>query len=270
MDIRDISMDTFPAYYSVHKGRAIWEIFNLQKKLLDRYVGVEKLPKYPVDINAPINQVMIKDFIARITEELGEAYESYLWLYNWVLNGRKASIEEATQRVYNFNEELADAIHFMVEALIFTSIQPNNLVEYLTTLGFPNTSPDPPDIYNTPYQSPILYQGVFSDPATIAVPSTYTRLTTGGQLLSPNRKSSMAHHMWNITYFLQLARNSLKNKPWKQSHMLSDRQTYSINMFYAFMELLDFCKSQGLTEENFLAIYWAKNQVNHFRLSSKY
>lgn len=272
MDIRDINMEPFEYTYSKNTGRVVQAIFKLQKDLLDLYIGVEKLPQYPIDINAPVNQVLIKDFIARVTEELGEAYESYLWLYNWARGDQAHDRDTAVQKLYNFNEEIADAIHFLVEALIFTGITPTLLNQYISQFNFPEYMPDDrDDTYNLVKDTPIAYQGRGFDKSIIALPHLLENLLTkGGQESSPNMKGILAERMWSVTYFLQLSRNALKNKPWKQSQMLSDGKVYRTNMVYAFIELVALCQYMGMTEKHFFAIYWAKNQVNHFRIQSKY
>ncbi len=274
MDIRNVDMAPFAELYESKKNRIIEAIFDLQKALLDRYIKVEKLPHYPVDIHAPTNQIMIKDFIARITEELGEAYESYDWLYRWVKfnNCKGDELGAAEQRIHNFNEEIADAIHFIIEAFIFTGITPHTVNAFVNQYNFPEYVPDDlGDTFNLVRGSTIEVQGYDHDFPDIALSHLQNNLLTrGGQMISPFTRNNIAIKMWHVTYYLQLARNALKNKPWKQSHMMSDNKTFRNNMIYAFMELVDFCDYVDIHEQEFLAIYWAKNQVNHFRITSKY
>ena len=51
-------------------------MYSLSLEQLDGYRQIEMLPDYPVDINNHQNQVVLKDFIARVIEELMEGYES--------------------------------------------------------------------------------------------------------------------------------------------------------------------------------------------------
>jgi hypothetical protein len=273
MDIRNVDIVPFGDIYATHKSRVVEAIFSLQRSLLDRYIGVEKLPPYPIDLHAPTNQILIKDFIARVTEELGEAYESHIWLSHWVQNGRDTHERGvAEQKLFNFNEEIADAIHFLVEALIFTGITPATINQFINQFNFPEYMPDDQgDIFNNCRDTPLFFQGMPGDFPSLALPHlSQDLLTQGGQRISPTTSAMMAQRMWAVTYWLQIARNALKNKPWKQSQMLSDNKVFRDNMIYAFMELICLCDFLDIQEANFFGIYWAKNQVNHFRITSKY
>lgn len=75
---------------------------------------------------------------------------------------------------------------------------------------------------------------------------------------------------WNIVYHLGLMCNCLKNKPWKQTEMLTDRpkfKDYLINAFYMMYRVL---KSNELSDEDIYNLYFKKNEVNKFRIRSKY
>lgn len=258
MDIRDIKIEDFNEYYKgTNNTPVLTQIFNLQKKLLDAYIGIEKLPPYPVDINSPINQILIKDFIARVTEELGEAHESYIWLCD-SSSHPDGNDPEVLHKVYNFNEEIADSIHFITELCIYSGISEDQVIggEGL--------------YYGIKKASNITYQSYPHDIIrSIRIPNQ-TLFTQGGTNISPNLKAYQALDMWVVTYCLQLARNSLKNKPWKQTQMLSDKRVYTHNVIQAYRALLDLAHYSGITYMGFLAIYWAKNQINWFRIKSKY
>ena len=71
MDIRDIKEEVV---YPLGKG--LTEMYRLQKVLLDSYIKIEGLPQYPVNVNLKVSQSLIKDFVGRVIEELGEGYES--------------------------------------------------------------------------------------------------------------------------------------------------------------------------------------------------
>ena len=72
MDIRNIK-ETVP---TLEVGTYLQSMYSLSLEQLDGYRQIEKLPDYPVDINNHQNQVVLKDFIARVIEELMEGYES--------------------------------------------------------------------------------------------------------------------------------------------------------------------------------------------------
>lgn len=269
MDIRDINMAPFDSLWEVHKGRAVEAVFEWQEDLLNEYVKIEKIPQWPIDINSPTNQILLKDFIARVTEELGEGFESYLKLYSYIMRQPSDFIEyqltdNLEHPLFNFNEEIADAIHFLTEACIMVGIKPLTLYTLDSLLGEEVTG-----LYNYVRPAGVDYQGFSLDRVRVLDNKGYL-LTEGGRRFSPAIKAQMALQMWNVTYFLQLARNALKNKPWKQTQMLSDNQVFKHAMAEAYHELVALCRLSGMTEKNFLAIYWAKNQINKFRIASRY
>ena len=72
LDIRNIKEIVPP----LEVGTYLQSMYSLSLEQLDGYRQIEKLPDYPVDINNHQNQVVLKDFIARVIEELMEGYES--------------------------------------------------------------------------------------------------------------------------------------------------------------------------------------------------
>lgn len=75
---------------------------------------------------------------------------------------------------------------------------------------------------------------------------------------------------WRITEELGEAMNCLKNKPWKQTHMLTDVDHYVeelIDGFHFYIELLIL---SGIDEKSLFDIYFRKSEVNKFRQRSRY
>jgi len=69
---------------------------------------------------------------------------------------------------------------------------------------------------------------------------------------------------------LGCAMNCLKNKPWKQTHMLTDKVRYHSNILNAFFKLISYAKSMGLTHTTLFDLYFRKSEVNKFRQRSQY
>lgn len=268
MDVRDIPIPTtFP------KGRTIPEIFRLQGELLDEYLKVEKLEKYPFPIDSPKHQIILKDFIARVVEELGEAFQSYeIMLIHQ--SEEKTENKYYTPHIFNFNEELADALHFFVETMIVTGMTPDTILHYTERN---NTTPpnrehnwhwDHYELlgYNNIPLHRIVSPGFLLADSVIEAEKSYL----GGLYLSQRVYDDMAMGLWDITYKLQLARNTLKNKPWKQTHMKTDEDMFFNYMVEAFNSLMRFTRSVGISEEGLYTLYFRKNEVNKFRIRSKY
>ena len=74
----------------------------------------------------------------------------------------------------------------------------------------------------------------------------------------------------DIVFELGLACNCLKNKPWKQSQMLTDKAKYKSHIQHAFSYLILLLKLEKLSMKDIYILYFKKNAVNHFRIRSKY
>lgn len=75
---------------------------------------------------------------------------------------------------------------------------------------------------------------------------------------------------YTIIEQLGLAMNCLKNKPWKQTHMLTDVARFKLHLGKAFQALVSLLHFNGLNSYDIYDLYFKKNRVNHFRQDSKY
>lgn len=267
MDIRDIKDEiVYPGY------ETFGELFRLQKILIDHYVQIEGLPPYPLDLNTKKSQDIIKDFSARIIEELGEGFESYQMMLDMFHHGEDE--ESMIPALQNFNEEVADAIHFWLELMIFSGFEVPHLRGWLENdweVSFRN-----PDLF-----SEYLKLGGYLVENAIPLRRIPKRMVIkdenlkdeflrGGRALSNVLSYHMKAYLWDITYYLQMARNTLKNKPWKQTHMLTDVSQYETGVKKATYALFTFFYFAGFNERSLFHIYYKKNKVNQFRIQSKY
>lgn len=267
MDIRDIKEDV------QYPGRtAFSDLFVLQKILINHYVKIEGLPQYPLEIHTKQSQNIIKDFSARIIEELGEGFESYMTMMDMFHHGEDE--KDMIPHLQNFNEEIADAIHFWLELMIFSGYEVSHLQKWMEQdweVSFRN-----PDIFDE-YMKLGAYIVESSIPM-IKIPKRMVikdaelkdEFLRGGRALSKVLCNQMKVYLWDITYYLQMARNTLKNKPWKQSHMLTDLGQYETALKKAAYSMFTFFYFAGFTKESLFHIYYKKNKVNQFRIQSKY
>lgn len=187
------------------------DIFNRQRELAEKYHPIEKAngfnvgEKIEVDINNQFGQHRIKDFAWRVTEELMEASEA------WYINDSD-----------HCQEEVADALHFMVEMCIICGMTADDF-------DFSDIEDDGSVVGNFPNQCGA------------------------------------------VVYNLGIACNCLKNKPWKQTQMLTDITAFKKYLKKAFMQLMFSARSAGIIGgESMYDLYFRKNKVNQFRQDSKY
>lgn len=75
---------------------------------------------------------------------------------------------------------------------------------------------------------------------------------------------------FDIVYNLGLMCNCLKNKPWKQTQMLTDRPKFKKYLASAWTCLMSTFFWEDISLEEIYDLYFKKNAVNQFRIRSKY
>ena len=282
MDSRDIKEEP----RKIEQGKYLEDIYGLQKVLLDHYINIEGLPQFPIDVNTKANQVMLKDFTSRIIEELAEGYESFEELIERLkatnFNVLMLSSDTLKVALQNFNEELSDALHFFIELLIYANVQPDDILRYyrkFTPLHSEDDN-DSGDVINIIGKGPELIGSKFEsndythDKHKFSVLNNPDKLHTIGNSftlgsdIEPNNKLSL--YLWEITYKLNMSRNCLKNKPWKQSGVMTDEIKYQAYLVEAFIYFIKTLFAFGADSEVIHYIYFKKNMVNRFRIESKY
>lgn len=208
------------------------DIFDKQQKLLDKYKDIEKMPALPVSIHTHEGQKWIKDFLWRVTEELGESYEAQLQIqvqdqaydadvFMDIDQHQKLVAQYEVHQI----EELIDALHFIVELIIIVG------KDWQWAR----------DLLNDNDEKRVL--GLSKD---------------------------ISQDYWEVAYWLGMVGNTLKNKPWKQTQMQTDDKKFYRNLGYAFVSLFNCLAELGYDEREVFSFYDRKNQVNTFRQRSKY
>ena len=75
---------------------------------------------------------------------------------------------------------------------------------------------------------------------------------------------------WEIVYRLGLMCNCLKNKPWKQTQMMTDTSKFEEYLRQTWLYYIQVMFKQGITILDIYDLYFKKNAVNKFRIRSKY
>lgn len=288
MDSRDIK-EVPP---TVEDGKYLEKIYELQKELLEGYIKIEGLPPYPININAKSSQTLIKDFIGRVIEELAEAYESILEVgkitkeNRYFIEPNKTELNKALNHLQNISEELADAMHFMVELLIYSNIQPEDIQNYLNKLNQEYSLTFKDDIlYNAMISGFVMLDDIennsinsislidiakkeFSDDKSIV--DRDWELYQACSFVNLETFNKLKMGLWEVTYHLNIARNFLKNKPWKQSQMMSDEIRFQEQVVLGFIKMMGLYLVMGVLSPNLYYIYFKKNRINLFRQRSKY
>lgn len=193
------------------------QIFRRQLELMQKYHDIEKAnglivtEEVPVNLHHALGQYRLKDFAWRITEELGEAFEA---------------LRIHPEIPEHFSEEIADAIHFLVEFTILAGVPPSELsASFNNEMGVSDISRE------------------------------YDKL---------------APLMAVVVESLAMTCNCLKNKPWKNTHMMTDTSHFHSCLGRTWRAFLFLCRSSGIDSGDLTNLYFKKSEVNKFRQRTNY
>lgn len=196
-------------------------IFEKQRELAHKFTLLEmqnhtlETEAFPVDIQDRKGQMLLRRYAWQITEEICEA-----------LMARDFAPEE-------FEIEVADAFHFIIEMALHIGLSPASLVESVVAES----------------GSPGLLEGAWQREVVNLTPL-----------------SIAATEAWmNVILDLALLMNKLKNRPWRTDHRPTDPVTFLYHFQAVFRSFLQACIVEGLTLETLCASYFGKAEINEQR-----
>ena len=290
MDIRDIKEQA-----PLVDDKQLEEIYSLQKNLMEGYIGkIEKdLPMYPIDVNSRKGQAVLKDMSARVIEEIGEGYESTTYalqlLSKYGFNKNIMTEEDHTMllnHLQNSNEEQADAIAFFVELMLYCNILPEDVYRYVQNVLLKKYQTNKRFYWNLESLMGVglallqerfgditsgLYRVIEDDDFETQEEADHVfSYIPGYNCISWDFHDNAAKLAWEVTYHLSVARNFLKNKPWKQTGVMTDEKALQEEIVIAFIEYLGYLKYCGFTAQSVYVLRFKKHLVNCFRQRSQY
>lgn len=297
MDIRNIKTPQ----PEVVDDKYLEALFKIQVNLMEGYYKIEGLPRPPLDINLKSTQVILKDFSSRVIEEIAEGYESTTNAINICTSvGFNIAMLEEDQKsmilnhLQNSNEEMADATAFFTELMVYAQIGPEDIYNYINTVlkdkvGLKNPVVTLQDIMmvgmvllikdhrtwrNIKAESewPVLKLVLEDSPGELNQ-TRYDKIhayTPGFNGLSEYSHEQEALLIWDIAYHLNIGRNYLKNKTWKQSGEMTNELQYQEQVVLGFIKYCGYLMLVGFEPETLFHLCWRKNQVNVFRQQSNY
>lgn len=207
------------------------EMFERQRNLMIKYGPIEKSNGL-VHMDAPVN---IDDRLAQ------QRMKDFAWRFTEEMTEATQALMLHPEIVDHFKEELSDATHFLIELMILADVKVEDITDNMKDY----------DAYDGDAMDLIQHQfGV------AIVPD-----------LSLNNVSLL---QYKVITELGIAMNFLKNKPWKQSHMLTDENRFHTQLETTFFEFILMMFSFGIGSEEIYDLYTRKNKVNQFRQDSKY
>lgn len=282
MDVRNIQIPDI----KLDSTQYLSKMYELGLTQLNGYLKIEGLPSPPLDINPPKSQVILKDFIGRIIEELTEGYESTSEVVKMMREvGWNVSIlpnyKDLLNHLQNANEEQADAIGFFITLLLYSNIMPEDIYEYVS-LNLEEEVDSLDKLMS--YGVKILYEinseyirstgySLFNESLANYFNVDYEKVvsyTPGFHSISEQTHDSEAFNLWQITYQINVARNLLKNRPWKQTQVMSKELDYQEAVVKSFLMYLGFLAINGFNQSSLFELFYRKQQLNLWRQGSGY
>lgn len=230
MNINDCSGDSTQLAKDTHTEDRLQLIFIRQAELMEKYHVIEEK-----------NGLLLYPFVpANLDDAKAQAR---LKDFAWRVTEEVAETLDSYYKkepIEHMVEEMADVCHFMVEMAIISGISPTDLI--------------PSDTLPSPGRD--LLDHLWSAVAEKIGPYP--------QVILPE---------W---YFCQFIRNlgmtchTLKNKAWKQTQMITDKDEYRKRFVTAMHSFVALCIAMGMTSKDMFNYYFRKSEVNSFRQRSKY
>lgn len=284
-------------------GMELEKIFQLHEGLLEKYLPIEGLPHWPINVNKREAQAILKDMSARVIEELGEGYESTTYVlqmldklgYNFN-RWEREDYRQLLNHLQNSNEEQADAIAFFINLLFYSNIGVDDVKGYIISKGLSKLLVDntvskedmstdfimmvglgilsnrfnTDDLLSADLRSWKIFRESLFEQFSIKDYDKVASYTPAFHNISWELHDIEAKMCWELSYHLSVARNYLKNKPWKQTGEMTDEQRYQEEIVIAFLELLGYFRFIGFNAESLLQLRYKKHLVCLFRIKSKY
>lgn len=282
MDIRDIKVEV-PQVEDFLKA-----IFKYGTEQAQAYRSVENIPEGPIDINTSKNQAILKDFIGRVTEELAEGHESLIEVTDILEQvGFNKDLLDTDQikailnGLQNANEEQADALGFFVTLFNLANISAEDIYSYYSVKGAGfDHSIDLSTLmsYGVSLQHrhkdvAIVHYSIFDPELVESVNQDYEKVlkyTPGFHSVSERKIRLNEIRLWLVVYYLNLARNVLKNRPWKQTQVMSKEDQFQEYLVLSFIYYLGYLATNNFTPEGLFELFYRKQQLNLWRISTNY
>lgn len=235
MNVDDILDSEVPTDFSQYDRLDM--IFMRQHELMKKYLPIERrnglliCEDVPVNIDDRFGQARLKDFFWRITEELTEAVDACR-VHGHIPN--------------HAYEELADSLHFMVEALILSGIPSSSIMIGRYDCSSQLIEPDTTDKLFAIYSTPVEWHD------------------------QRQTNAKLENYIYEAVHAIGCASNCLKQRPWKQTHQLTDLDKYKNWVVLGLVWIIKTFRYLKVPPEDIFAMYWKKSEVNKFRQRSNY
>lgn len=246
------------------------EMFTAQHSLVDRYVKLGRMPKFPLKLSEKTSHKTLKDLGGYFIEELSELYEEYVSMYQYSDLNMPEEVESST---IAFKEEMADCFHFLLEILMYAGFTQEGIQNWIDSYSPLQHILNPEsgdnrleELFTWAKQANDSELGNKPDPACYRVSLNGFSSSIGLSTLSDN-----SQFLWTLSHKLKQTERKLNSsKPWKSSESEADYKAYEHGMFEVFLLFIRMAKYCGFTADLLHKEYMKKNQKNFDRIKNGY
>ena len=205
---------------------------DLLKAIFDRQKSL--MGKYH-DIELKSGLLQTEDCPVNLDDKRGQAR---IKDFSWRVTEELGEALDARTNKDHYQEELIDGLHFLTELTILAGKDYNTIL---------------------PINTPAYDEDHLRD-----------LVENANEVIS--RKLNDTLDFWVSRFIEQLAMmcNCLKNKPWKQSMMKTDREAFYNRLTNVWVCYITILVVSGMNAEDIAGTYLKKSQVNKFRIRSAY
>jgi hypothetical protein len=254
-------------------------VIPVQKELLARYIAKGSLPEFPLsDLESKQNQKVLKGFVDCFIEECSEAYNE-LELMLVAASANKP--EEAKEHLRRYNEEVADANHFLLEVLIYSGYESEAVDTLIETYCKDKNldsfyKPDKPfdvlmavaGMINRSQKSGVLFCKGFRVADEMESLDDYT--LRGGRRIDPSTLAEHAEKLWYVTHSFKQLCNTLKNRDWTSTHRALNEQLFEEFLLKALLYWALYLDFSGFGQIQICKSYLRKANINLERINNGY
>lgn len=207
-------------------------IFQRQRELMEKYHQIEASNGLLITPEIPVN----------LHDHKGQfRLKDFAWRITEELGEALEAFHIHYDIPEHYDEEIADALHFFVEFTILAGFHPEDIaqrwIDRYDRLGF------------------LYLEGAKGEIKEIKSNRKYLALALRTGL---------------FTEALATTCNTLKNKPWKQSQMLTDVDYFRHKLCDAWYKFIQICIQADISPTYLFNLYFKKSEVNKFRQRSNY
>jgi len=215
-------------------GDRLEAIFKRQRELMEKYHDIEARNGLLQTDKIPVN----------LHDRYGQArLKDFAWRATEEIGEALEARDRHPDIPDHCYEELADALHFLTEFTILAGITPKDIVK---------------DIPGVPEDKDNLEKLFWASNMDLA------ELCVGGDPVP------IEWFVGNFAKSMGMACNCLKNKPWKQTEMMTDVKEFHWWVYRAWQDFIQICDMAGLNTGRLTEYYFGKSEVNRFRQRSNY